>query len=179
MAMQELFMHSEALLSDCGTYRYYLSRLWDKERTQACWIMLNPSTADAMQDDATIRRCCGFAESWGFGGIVVVNLFAFRATEPARIAAAVKQGIDPVGPENDKAILTGAVGTRLIAAWGNHGELFGRAQAVLTLLEGRNLYHLGLTASGQPKHPLYLPKDTKPVLWDYQALLAKSAPARL
>src|SRR5262249_33972176 len=118
-----------------------------------------PSTADAARDDPTIRRCIGLARRWGHGGIVVVNLFAWRATDPAELARAA----DPVGPANDQALRRRARGLRLIAAWGCPGSLLGRADAVLRLLRGRRLECLGGTAAGQPRHPLYVAGDVVPV----------------
>src|SRR5687768_14824465 len=78
----------DARFSDCGTYRYNLTRLWDARLIRVCWVMLNPSTADQHEDDATIRRCIGFSRSWGAGALTVVNLFAFRATQPRDLWAA-------------------------------------------------------------------------------------------
>jgi len=101
--------------------------------------MLNPSTADATRDDPTIRRCIGISRRWGHGGIVAVNLFAMRATNPAELVRAV----DPEGPENDAALRSHAEGLRIIAAWGNKGSLLGRAEAVLRVLEGCRVECLG------------------------------------
>lgn len=123
-------------------------------------LMLNPSTADATLDDPTIRRCRGFAKGWGMGGLVVVNLFAFRATSPA----ALKSSADPVGPENDDAIHDAVVGSRaVVAAWGVHGRLLGRADQVLGLLReiGREPMCLGVTKDGYPRHPLYVRRDAR------------------
>lgn len=160
--MKSLFLESAAQLSDCGLYRYSLSRVWDQDKYTVTWIMLNPSTADAAQDDPTIRRCCGFAEAWGLGGIYVVNLFAFRATEPKRLRTAP----DPIGPENDSAIIGACMaGNLTVAAWGTMGELRGRGEQVLAMLRGQRLtaHHLGLTQGGHPRHPLYARGDLHPV----------------
>jgi hypothetical protein len=121
--------------------------------------MLNPSTADAARDDPTIRSCVHFTRQWGYGGLVVVNLFAWRATDPAELVAAS----DPVGPANDATIARYAMGRRIIAAWGSHGELLDRDCAVLEMLgDRRRIACLGLTASGKPRHPLYSARDTVP-----------------
>src|SRR4029079_19593153 len=117
----------DAVMSPCGRYRYRLTRVWDESRPAVCWVMLNPSTADAVKDDPTIRRGSSFSWSWGAGGLVVVNLFAFRATNPADLLDAP----DPVGPENDAHVRDAAKGAGLVmAAWGVHGSGLGRNAAV-------------------------------------------------
>jgi hypothetical protein len=121
--------------------------------------MLNPSTADAKQDDPTIRRCMGFARRWRYGGIVVVNLFAYRATHPCELL----QACDPVGPDNDSALTLHTAGHRVIAAWGRYGRFQGRAGDVLRLLGGHVVECLGTTRQGHPRHPLYVPGSAFPV----------------
>lgn len=157
--------HSSAVLSADGVYRYELRRVWGDPDRLVGWIMLNPSTADADIDDPTIRRCMGFARSWGYGGIVVRNLFALRATNPA----VLRWHADPVGPENDYWLLAGGQETDCltVCAWGVHGSMNGRAHAVAPRLAagGLRLHHLGLTRSGAPRHPLYLPGLTEPTAW--------------
>lgn len=135
-------------------YRYHLWRRWAERGPLVAFVMLNPSTADARHDDPTIRRCSGFARAWGFAAMTVVNLFALRATDPARL----RRARDPVGGGNDGHILA-AAGTcdGLVLAWGNCGGLRGRDRAVLALLAGHRPDCLGLTRAGQPRHPLYLP----------------------
>ena len=163
MISTNLFPQSTgALLSDCGQYRYTLTREWDEGRPALTFIMLNPSTADATLDDPTIRRCIGFARDRGFGGLRVLNLFAFRATDPAHMKAAQ----DPVGPDNDIhliAALTAAAAANapVIAAWGTHGAHNGRAAEVreLALQYGVELMCLGATRDGHPRHPLYVKAD--------------------
>lgn len=154
--------------SSCGAYRYSLQRISDASRPWCCLIMLNPSTADHMSDDATMRRVYGYAEHWRFANVEVVNLFALRATDPAELA----RHNDPIGPENDQYILKAADRAALVvAAWGAHGTLQERDRAVLGMLrdgEGAGydaflLHCLGLTAGGQPKHPLRLAKSLKPM----------------
>lgn len=149
---------STARFSDCGTYRYELARRWSHGPAVA-WIMLNPSTADASVDDPTIRRCIQFSRGWGMGGLVVVNLFALRSTDPA----ALKTAAWPVGPENDDAIHDAIVRSRaVVAAWGVHGDLRGRADEVREMVAvlGRPLSCLGTTKDGHPRHPLYVKGDT-------------------
>lgn len=144
--------------SEDGTFRYSLWRRWGSG--EAClWIGLNPSTADADNDDPTIRRCVGFSERWGYGAMVMVNLFAFRATRPVHL----REAADPVGPSNDDHILAMAASAgRIVAAWGTNGALGGRDREVLKLLAGLPIWQLGETKDGLPKHPLYVRGDASP-----------------
>lgn len=154
--MTEDFLKSDAIISACAKYRYRLYRRWAKGK-QALFVMLNPSTADATEDDPTIRRCIGFAKREGCGGLVVVNLFAFRATSPADLMKAA----DPVGPENNGhmwAAMATADGP-IIAAWGAHGVFMDRDKDFCRLIDGKAIYCLGKTMRGQPKHPLYIKAD--------------------
>jgi len=129
------------------------------ERGRYCaFCLLNPSTASEVANDATVRKCLGFAQRWGFGGIDVVNLFAYRATDPDELRAQT----DPVGPYNDGWILDVAREAELVVlGWGNHGTLHGRGMRVRTLLQaaGITLHCLGSTKSAQPRHPLYVSYD--------------------
>lgn len=151
-----------AVLSDCGTYRYRLTRQWNSGAFRLTWVMLNPSTADAEVDDPTIRRCMGFARAWGYGGIVVVNLFALRATDPREL----REHDAPVGPENDEHIRKVASdGAPVICAWGANVFAAERAASVLEILrhaQGAGVRCLGTTKGGAPRHPLYVPAATKP-----------------
>ncbi len=126
--------------------------------------MLNPSTATEVQNDPTVERCERRARALGFGAFRVTNIFAWRDTDPRKMRAAA----DPVGPENDAAILAGCGwADRVICAWGTHGAYLGRGAQVQALLgkSGRDLYHLGLSKAGHPKHPLYIAYRQQPVLW--------------
>lgn len=159
-------MLTGARLSGCGTYRYTLDRIWDASLPIAVFVMLNPSTANASEDDNTIRRCIWFAKREGCGGIRVVNLFALRATDPAALRAHPA----PIGPQNDRWILSvlcqdPAV---VIAAWGAHPFAAARAVDVLRTIAAGSVpvKCLGTTKDGHPKHPLYLPKNTP--LIDYR-----------
>lgn len=148
-----------AVLSDCKTYRYSLVREWDTG-PRALWIMLNPSTADALTDDPTIRRCIGFSKSLGMGSLEVVNLFAFRATDPDDMAAAKARGVDIVGPGNDATINEASKrAAHVIAAWGADKLAPMRSVLMRTLVKPHQLLALGKTKSGAPKHPLYLPTN--------------------
>lgn len=154
-------MKSGAHFSRCREFRYALWREWDAARPRVMLIGLNPSTADAARNDPTIRRCIGFAREWGFGGLWVLNLFAFRATYPGELKAAA----DPVGPRNDAWIRSVARRTdRVVAAWGNDGGFMARSTRVRGMLKDR-LEVIRLNAGGEPAHPLYLPKGLKPAPW--------------
>lgn len=148
----------KAVLSADGVYRYQLLRRWGRGASIVAFVMLNPSTADAHRDDATIRRCIAFAKRWGHDGLVVVNLFAYRATDPTKLDEAA----DPVGPDNDDHIRQACQGaSRVVCAWGAHPKAAKRAPAVVQLLP-RGIQCLGLTSSGHPRHPLYMANRTRP-----------------
>lgn len=158
---------SGADLSACGRYRFRLWRSWEPALGAVTFVMLNPSTADAHRDDPTIRKCIGYARAWGRGGIEVVNLFAWRATDPREVVRALRRRDDVVGPGNDEAILAAAQRARIVvAAWGALDEASDRAEDVLRLLGGAGIavHHLGLSKDGAPRHPLYLRADTRPAL---------------
>lgn len=159
---------SIAVYSDCERYRYLLTRVWDASGPRALFVMLNPSTATEVQNDPTVERCERRARTLGFGSFRVTNIFAWRATDPKEMRAQP----DPVGPENDRAILDSVAwaegpGARIVCAWGAHGAHLGRGAAVERLLRGtgRELFHLGLTRAGAPKHPLYIGYDRQPEPW--------------
>ena len=155
---------STAVYSDCEAYRYLLTRTWDPDGRKALFVMLNPSTATEVQNDPTVERCERRARALGYGAFRVTNIFAFRATDPRVMRAAA----DPVGPENDAAIVDSAPwADRIVCAWGSHGTHLDRGAAVEGLLRGTGLalYHLGLTKGGLPKHPLYISYAQQPVPW--------------
>jgi len=142
--------------SRCDRYRYWLRRDWDSTLPQCAFIGLNPSTADAQTDDPTLRRCMGFARQWGYGSLLLVNLFSFRATDPAALSSVS----DPVGPGANRWLRRAdAESQLLVAAWGNGGQLFERATRVTHLIH--NAQCLGVTAQGMPRHPLYCPKRSR------------------
>ena len=151
-------MKKGAQFSDCRKYRYALWRTWE-ENCHVMFIGLNPSTADEKQDDPTIRRCIGFAKDWGFGGIYMLNLFAYRATNPKEILKAE----NPIGDANDEYLKMYHAKEGLnIACWGTWGVYKGRGEEVIALLGKENLSCLGVTKNGQPKHPLYLKRGIEP-----------------
>lgn len=185
------YVSSGATISPCSRYRYHLWREWRLHPEPAQWdmwtdakgkpvvdgagaqlgepkscvfIMLNPSTADGAEDDPTIRRCVSFARQWGYDRLDVLNLFAYRATDP-RALLALNDSDDPVGPDNKDAfdlVLRHPVG-RIICAWGAHGGHLGQDEIVLGWLGDRRRQALGLTRDGHPKHPLYLPAAAQPL----------------
>ncbi|BDR53264.1 hypothetical protein KIM372_11710 [Bombiscardovia nodaiensis] len=146
---------STAIFSDDRLYRYELTRVWDDAQPSMGFVMLNPSTADAHEDDPTIRRCKQYAKDQGFGGIVVVNLYAYRSPEPSDLWTVE----DPVGPEND-AFVEGLKSrcSKIVVAWGKNATE-ERVREVLPLL-GDDLYCLCKNADGSPHHPLYIHEIT-------------------
>lgn len=156
---------AKAVLSPDRRYRYWLDRHWGSSGTHATWIMLNPSTADALEDDPTIRRCTAFTKAWGLDGLIVVNLFAHRATDPRSLA----RQADPVGPANDEFIRQAVFPwSVVVAAWGAHKMADSRAAEVLAILTERagDVGCLGMTKAGYPRHPLYVRGDAE--LSDYE-----------
>ncbi len=151
-----LNQHSGAGFSRCRRYRYWLRRTWDPTLERCVFICLNPSTADAHHDDPTLKRCISFAKQWGYGSLLLVNLFSFRATNPR----ALKTASDPVGPRTDFWLRRAARETpNVIAAWGNGGLLHNRGTTVHKRLGIP--FCLGITALGMPRHPLYCPNNTR------------------
>lgn len=156
---------STAVYSDCETYRYSLTRIWDPNGRKVMFVMLNPSKATEVQNDPTIERCERRARALGFGGFRATNIFAIRATDPRVMRAAE----DPEGPDNTDAILTGADwADKVICAWGTHGahrDQGARIEAALRAT-GIALFHLGLSKHGHPKHPLYISYSQQPLPWN-------------
>lgn len=150
-------------------YRYLLTRSWQEDPDPElggtlCWVMMNPSTATGDVDDATIRKCIAYSRKWRFSGMVVVNTFAYRATDQKRLL----EVHDPVGPDNDKYILTAAVecGTVMLA-YGTPQDKRLRPRGaevlkILTQMPNIETRALKLSQNGIPYHPLYLPMDTVP-----------------
>ena len=149
-----------AVISDCKMYRYFLLR---GDENQLPFIMLNPSTADETLDDPTIRRCMSFAKTFGYNGIVVMNLYAFRATNPKELLTCA----DPVGPENDKWLLELSRYDEVVCAWGANAKL-DRVKEVYDMLvaNGVKLKCLGITKHGAPRHPLYIKADQPLIDWE-------------
>lgn len=158
-----------AEISECGRYRWWLRRHWpnegwpnDENRT-VCFIMLNPSTADGLTDDPTIRRCMGFALDWGFSTLSVRNLFPYRATDPKELKKAGRE-IATGGDRGYNELRAARSASLVIAAWGADVPfctiqyLFGEVP--------QGMCCLGTTKSGAPRHPLYVKSTQKPVLWE-------------
>lgn len=155
-----------ATFSEDRAYRYQLARMWSDGGRVAVWVMLNPSTADAFVLDPTLRRCKGFAQAWGCDGMVIVNLFALRATNPKVMLSHP----NPVGLHNDwtiTATLMAYPGATWVAGWGPTGRHLDRGQAVASLLQraGVQLHAVKVTKDGHPGHPLYVRGDAALVPW--------------
>lgn len=155
-------MFGDAVISDCKTYRYSLIRQWDESLPFVNFIGLNPSTADAQLNDSTVHKCMAYAKNkeWGYGGIIMTNLFAYRATKPQDMFA---YSGDIIGDENDRYLLEAAKqAKKSVAIWGDNGVWKNRDTQVTKLIP--NLYCLKISASGQPRHPMsHLKKDLVPI----------------
>lgn len=150
-----------AAFSHCRRYRYTLHRHWGNGSRVVNFIGLNPSTADETLDDPTIKKCMKFARSWGYDGIVMTNIFAWRDTSPDEM----KKAVEPIGEANDKYLLTVATDASLvIAAWSQHGSFNNRSTDVRKVLRDIPLHILKMGAS-EPWHPLYLKDSTQPIEW--------------
>jgi hypothetical protein len=150
-------MKKDASISVDRKYRYLLSRVWDETKPMVMIIGLNPSTADEKEDDPTIRKCINYAKSWDYGGIYMLNLFAFRATQPSEMFKAS----EPIGEKNDTYIKTYSKKVnKVICAWGNDGKYQNRSNLIKNSVD--NLYYLKLNQTGEPAHPLYLKAKLTP-----------------
>lgn len=165
---------SNAVLSNDQRYRYRLYRQWNKLTGSAqesaipriiMWVMMNPSTADALVDDPTIRRCISFSKQWGYDALYVGNVYAYRSTDPNVILKLLRDGntVEAQGPENYKHLVEmGHQSARVVYAWGkNAGPGIEHTLGLYEPLEG--FWCLGKNKDGTPKHPLYI-KSTQPML---------------
>lgn len=155
-------MIKRARISTDGQYRYTLTRVWDETKPYIVFVMLNPSTADASEDDPTIKRCIEFAKREGCGALHVVNLFAYRATEPMQM----RRAVNPVGTDNDATLIetfkkAAYDKATVVGAWGTNGWHMGRDTVVeaLAATSGLALKCFGQNRDGSPKHPLYIKGD--------------------
>lgn len=154
-------MEKSAVISDCKTFRYSLSRTWDSQLLPVLFIGLNPSWADAEKEDNTLRVCISYAQRWGYGGVLIGNLFAYRSPDPSDLYSAS----DPVGPGNDAAIQELQNQAALtVCAWGAPGKFMGRNEQVLRFL--RDPHCLVRLKSGHPGHPLYKKSSLVPVRYE-------------
>jgi hypothetical protein len=159
-----------AHFSEDRLYRYSLHRLLGAERRdrreKVCvFVGLNPSTADETNDDPTVRRCIRFATDWGYGRLVMLNLYAYRSTDPRGLWKVE----DPVGPENDHVLAQVCQSAaRVVVAWGANAKRERVDRVMLPFIIPRRALCLGVTASGMPLHPLYLRADTVPVPFEWE-----------
>lgn len=160
-------IQKSAVLSECRTWRYKLERVWG-EGSRLVVIGVNPSTADEIEDDATVKKCMSYASAWGHDGLIMLNLYAYRS----RHQEVMQNASDPIGPDNDYWIertVKSSNSGMVLAAWGNGGLGMPREERhediEALIRKHAYLYCLGLTQWGAPKHPLYLSKDLKPVLY--------------
>lgn len=160
-------MKRDAIISPDGTRRLRLSRTWDHTKSVCCFVMLNPSKADANIDDPTIRKCIGFATRLGFGGLLVVNLFSYRATKPRDLKEADYPGAEPGDDAQIYLAVKDTLRTngKVYCAWGAHARGLARPIEVLNLLHqaGARPWALRLLSDGTPEHPLMLPYSCVPV----------------
>ena len=147
-----------AVFSDCEKYRYTLYRMWNTTEQQIIFVGLNPSTADERIDDPTIRRCRCFAESWGYGSMIMLNLFAYRSTDPRNL----KKCNNPIGDYNLSFLKEYIRKYKTIACYGNGGNYLNRHKEFLKEYRG-HLYAIKILKNGMPSHPLYLKKNLQPV----------------
>ena len=168
MTPLDLFTAGSAEISDCGRYRYSLVRAWNLERRRhrVAWVMLNPSTADASHDDATLKACLDFSRRWRAGSLEVVNLFAYRSFQPDDLLTVD----DPVGPDNEQYVYEACHTANLVVfAWGawptHHPNVRGVDAVRIAWQLGKAPLCVGLTAGGQPRHPLYMKRDTPLAKW--------------
>ena len=151
-------MNRSAVISNCKLFRYELRRVWDESAPLVLFVGLNPSTADGTNEDNTSRVCINYAKRWGYGGLLLGNLFAFRSTDQSALYTAS----DPIGPENDTWLKSLQAEARLVVcAWTNTGAYKGRDLAVLKYLEAPRC--LAKLKSGRPGHPLYKRADLQPI----------------
>lgn len=155
------FLERDALISECGKYRYLLRRIWDHDKQRVLFIMLNPSTADAEVDDATIRSCIRLSKALGYGSFEVVNLFAWRATDPAKLPTPPSMARGPINPRVIEAAVHRC--DTVVCAWGAHPYAAMNARGVLDIVKlyRPSAYCLGKTKAGAPKHPLYIKTGTQ------------------
>lgn len=150
-----------AFFSEDKQYRYHLTRHWDKDKPAAVFCMLNPSTADDVRNDPTIKRCQERAMLWGCGSLIVVNAFALRSTDPK----ALYKHNDPIGPRNSEVIFEAVKNAKyVICGWGKHGKYAKRDRQVLAIIKAAGAIPMALKVNkdGSPSHPLYIGYNVEP-----------------
>lgn len=159
---------SSAVFSPCRRYRYSLHRQWNPTGTTCAFIGLNPSTADELADDPTVRRCIAFAKRWGHGSLAMLNLFPLRSTDPSALkGASIPANV--IKANVDEIILRASHSARVVVCWGTHGSVDGGEMTarVLSAVQSDGVGHtpvcLGVNRDGSPKHPLYIRADTMPI----------------
>jgi hypothetical protein len=146
-------MQKASQLSPCRTYRYRLDRIWNDSKPRVLFILYNPSTADEWVDDPTLRRCMGFAQAWGYGGLCIINLFSLRTSDPTVLRGHAR----PKGPDHEHVFHEAVEGhSDIVCAWGLQGGPISSHFSHGT----HRIFHLGVNKDGSPKHPLYLPSNT-------------------
>lgn len=157
--MKAIEVQNGAIFSECKFWRYVLTRRWKIGSNLFCTILLNPSTADEVENDPTVYRCIQRAKTLGFDGLIVLNAFALRSTDPKKLYQIDDEKL-VIGPDNDEYIMEySKLASKVMIGWGNHGKLFNRGYDLVTKLIDNGidtLYALGFTLENQPKHPLYL-----------------------
>ena len=169
-----LFPGQDTTWSPDRAHRYFLRRpagMLDRDKPVIAFVLLNPSTADEVKDDPTVAKCRRYAAGWGYGEVIVLNAFAYRATDPKNMRAHP----DPIGPDNDATILQTAevvhgLGGTILCGWGTHGTHLERSAALRALLAPFPLKAFTLTKHGEPGHPLYLRGDLQPIDWTPSSL---------
>ena len=153
--------YSGAEFSKCRKYRYTLWRTWDESKPKIMFLGLNPSTADETKNDPTVTRCINYSKLWGYGGMYMMNIFAYRTTYPVEL----KKQLDPIGPDNNNWIkkISKSV-DKCVGAWGNDGEFLDRSIEIKGIV--KNLFCLKINGSGEPAHPLYLKSNLKPIKYN-------------
>lgn len=155
-------MTKTAIISDCGKYRYLLMRQWNKDLpSNLYFIGVNPSTADAEKDDPTIKKLICLASAWGYGGFHIVNLFAYRSSDPAVLLTVP----NPVGPENDLYLANARKsGGKVVLMWGSKAKDISARRVEIVFSQFKSIaYYLRLNRDGSPAHPLYLPASLGPI----------------
>ena len=163
-----------AIISDDLKYRYVLTRVFDEKLPMIAFVGLNPSTADAEDDDPTINKCIRYCKSWGYGGFYMVNLFAFRSPYPETLFIEN----DPIGPKNDNHLIeVFSKVSKVICCWGNTGTYRGRNVDVLKNIN--DPYCLSINGSGEPTHPLFIKSDLKPIFYNADTISISATKGKL